>query len=117
MFGKNPRLNALESRKQLLIVESELNRALLIQECGGVADGVRSLADGVATIRSMLSATASVMASLASFWSGKSGDAGAKPSWMDTILKRAGAVSNLWQAFRAPGHVEKNNGTPRREAL
>ena len=32
MFGKKPRLNPLESRKQLLIAESELNRAQLVQE-------------------------------------------------------------------------------------
>ena len=32
MSGKNPRMNPLESRKQLLIAESELNRAQLVQE-------------------------------------------------------------------------------------
>ena len=37
MFGKKPRLNPLESRKQLLIAESELNRAQLVQEWQAMA--------------------------------------------------------------------------------
>ena len=41
MFGKNPRMNPLESRKQLLIAESELNRAQLVGDHGR-ADGGRS---------------------------------------------------------------------------
>ena len=100
MFGKNPRVNPLESRKQLLIAESELNRAQLVQEWQAMADGVRSVADRAGIISSVASVAASLIASLASFRRGKSGDAGAKSSWLQTILNGAGLISTLWLAFR-----------------
>jgi hypothetical protein len=43
MFGNNPRMNPLESRKRLLIAESELNRTQLVQEWVALAAGVRTL--------------------------------------------------------------------------
>jgi len=103
MFGKKPRLNPLESRKQLLIAESELNRAQLVQEWQAMADGVRSIADRAGTISSVASATASLIAGLASFRRKKSAPANEKPSWLQSILKGTGLISTLWQAFRSPG--------------
>jgi hypothetical protein len=103
MFGKKPRLNPLESRKQLLIAESELNRAQLVQEWQTMADGVRSVADQARTFSSVASATASLIAGLAAFQRGKPVDADAKPSWLRTILKGAGLISIVWQAFRSQG--------------
>ena len=100
MFGKNPRMNPLESRKQLLIAESELNRAQLVQEWQTMADGVRSLADRARTISFLASAAASLIAGLASFRRTKSAPAGEKSSWVQTVLKGAGLVSSLWLAFR-----------------
>ena len=93
-------MNPLESRKQLLIAESELNRAQLVQEWQAMADGVRSIADRARAISSLATAAASLIASLASFRRGKSGDAGAKSSWLQTILNGAGLISTLWLAFR-----------------
>ena len=101
MFGKKPRINPLESRKQLLIAESELNRAQLVQEWQAMADGVRSVADQARTISSVASAAASLVASLASFRRKKSAPAAEKPSWLQTILKGAGLISIVWQAFRS----------------
>jgi hypothetical protein len=85
MFGKKPRLNPLESRKQLLIAESELNRAQMVQEWQAMADGVRSVADRARTISSIASTAASLIAGLASFRRNKSAPApknlpGADPS-------------------------------------
>ena len=108
MFGKNPRLNPLESRKQLLIAESELNRVQLVQEWQTMADGVRSVADRARTISSVASAAASLIAGLASFRRGKPVDAGAKPSWLKTILKGAGQISTFWLAFRSQGRDQKD---------
>ena len=103
MFGKNARVNPLESRKQLLIAESELNRAQLVQEWQTMADGVRSIADRARTIRSVASAAASLVVSLASFRRKKSVPADKKPSWLQTIFKGAGLISTVWQAFRSQG--------------
>ena len=103
MFGKNPRLNPLESRKQLLIAESELNRAQLVQEWQTMADGVRSIADQARTFSSIASAAASLIAGLASFRR-KNPRPPPKnlPGWQ-TILKGAGLISTVWQAFRSQG--------------
>ena len=103
MFGKKPRLNPLESRKQLLIAESELNRAQLVQEWQAMADGVHSIAGRARTISSIASTAASLIAGLASFRRKKSAPANEKPSWLQSILKGTGLISTLWQAFRSPG--------------
>jgi hypothetical protein len=108
MFGKKPHLNPLESRKQLLIAESELNRAQLIQEWVAMTAGVRTLTDRVKTYGSLASSVALLVAGLTAFRRGKSGDAGGKPSRWRTLLKGAGLVSTLWFAFRAKGHGQKN---------
>ena len=108
MFGKNPRLNPLVSRKQLLIAESELNRAQLVEEWQTMTDGVRSVADRTRTISSIASAAASLIVVLGSFRRGKPVDAEAKPSWLQTILKGAGQISTLWLAFRSRGCNQKD---------
>jgi len=94
-------LNPLESRKQLLIAESELNRAQLVQEWQAMADGVHSIADRARTISSIASTAASLIVDLASFWHKKSAPAAEKPSWWQTLLKGAGLISTVWQAFRS----------------
>jgi hypothetical protein len=100
MFGKKPRLNPLESRKQLLIAESELNRAQLVQEWQTMADGVRSVADRARTISFLASAAASLIAGLAPFRRTGSAPAGEKPSWWQTLLKGAQLAGLLWSEFR-----------------
>jgi hypothetical protein len=93
-------MNPLESRKQLLIAESELNRAQLIQEWQTMADGVRSVADRARTISSLASAAVSLIAGLVSFRRTRSAPAGEKPSWWQTLLKGAQLAGLLWSEFR-----------------
>lgn len=101
-------MNPLESRKQLLIAESELNRAQLTQEWRAMAADVHALASRARTIGSFASAAAALVAGVASFRRLKSGAAAAKPSWPQTILKGAGLVSSIWLAFRARRHDQKD---------
>ena len=108
MFGKKSRVCPLELRKQLLIAESELNRAHLAQEWGAMAVGVRTLTDRAKSFGSIASAAALLVAGLAAFRRGKCVDADVKPSWLQIILKGAGLVSTLWLAFRAKGHDQEN---------
>ena len=103
MFGKNPCLNPLMLRKQLLIAESELNRAQLVQEWQAMSDGVRSIADRARTISSIASTAASLIADLASFRRKKSAPTAEKPSWWQTLLKSSGLILTVWQAFRPQG--------------
>ena len=103
MFGKTPRMTPRESRKKLLIAESELNRAQLVQEWRIMAGEVRTLAHQARTISSLASAAASLVGGLVNFRRKKSVPAAEKPPWWQTILKGAGLVSTLCQSFRPPG--------------
>ena len=109
MSGKNHRMNPLESRKQLLIAESELNRAELLRDWQTMADDVHALARKARIIGSWASIAASLVAGLAFFRRKKSAPAAEKPSWLQTILKGAGLISTLWQAFRSKGRGRDGN--------
>jgi hypothetical protein len=98
-------MSPLESRKQLLIAESELNRAELVQEWKAMADGFHSVADRAKSFGAVASSAAALAASLAAFQGGGISRNGAKPTWLRKVLKGAGLVSSLWVAFRAVGRA------------
>jgi hypothetical protein len=93
-------MTPLQSRKKLLIAESELNRAQMVHEWGLVAEEARSLVRQAGNLGSLASTTASLVATLAGFQGAKS-EAPAKSSWLQTILKGGGLISTIWMAFRA----------------
>ena len=101
-------MNPLVSRKQLLIAESELNRAQLVHDWQTMADQVHSLANQARTITFLASTAASLIAGFASFRQKKSASAAEKPSWVQTIVKGAGLVSTIWSAFRPQGRGQKD---------
>jgi hypothetical protein len=90
----------LQSRKKLLIAESELNRAQLVQNLRTVAGEVHALTSQARTITSLASAATSLVTGLLSFRREKPAPVDEKPSWVKTILKGAGLVSTFWEAFR-----------------
>jgi len=100
-------MNALESRKQLLIAESNLNRARLVAELAAVTAGVRALKDRAQSLRSIASSAAVLLAALAALQRRKPAVPDAKASWLRSLLRGAGLVSNLWLALRSPrgGHA------------
>jgi hypothetical protein len=102
MSRKNPRLKALESRKQLLIAESELNRTHLVHELQTMAREVHALTRQAKTVSLIASAAASLVAGLAICRRQSASPPAGKPSWGQTIAKVAGLASTLWSAFRAP---------------
>ena len=104
MSGKYLHMNSLESRKQLLIAESELNRAQLVQDWQTMASEVHSLTNQARTLSSMASAAASLVAGLASCRRKTSTPGADKPSWWQTLLKGAGLVGSFWSEFRSRGH-------------
>ena len=89
MFGKKSHISPLESRKQMLIAESEINRIQMVQEWHIVADGVHSLAAQAKSISSFASAGALLVATVAAFRHRKAKPAGEKPSWFQAVLKGA----------------------------
>jgi hypothetical protein len=94
-------MKSLESRKQLLIAESELNRAQLVQEWRTMTGNVHSLADQARTLRGFASAAVTLMAVMASCRNSAAAPAAEKPSWVQTLVKVAAMVSTLWSAFSA----------------
>jgi len=101
MFGKNPRMNTLATRKQLLLAESELNRVQLGREMAELRAGIRTLTGRAQSVTSIVSSVAVVVSALAAFRRGKPANAGTKPSWPQIILKSASLASTLWLAFRS----------------
>ena len=95
-------MNPLQSRKQLLIAESELNRAQLVSEWHALSDDVHALTRQARTIGSFASAAATLAASIASFRRKRSLPVAEKPSWWRTILSGAQLAGSVWSEFRAP---------------
>jgi hypothetical protein len=101
-------MNSLVSRKKLLIAESELNRAQLVQEWRTMTDEVRSLTSQARNISSFASAAATLIAGLASLRRKPSVPATEKPSWWRTILKGAGMADTFCSQFRSQSHDPKD---------
>lgn len=102
MFGKNSRINPLKSRKQILIAESELNRAQLVQDWHVMAEEVHALATEARTLRSLATAAGSLVAGLSAWRRKRATTPTGKPVWWQSLLKGAGQISCLWSAFRSP---------------
>jgi hypothetical protein len=100
-------MSPLESRKQLLIAESELNRAQLAREWQVMRGEVHSLTSQARSISSIASAAATLVAGLSSLRHKKSTTVAEKPSWWQTLLKGAGLASSFWQAFRSQGREQE----------
>jgi hypothetical protein len=98
MFGKEPQLNPLESRKQLLIAESEINRAQLLEEWQTIAGELHGLASRVKSVGSLASVAALVVSGISAL---RQKESDAKHSWLQTSLKVAQSVGSLWLALRA----------------
>jgi hypothetical protein len=96
-------MSPLNSRKQLLIAESELNRAQLVQEWQTISGEVHALANQAQTITAFASAAVKLMVGLVSFRRKKeSAPVAEKSSWLKTILQGAQLAGSLWSEFRAP---------------
>jgi hypothetical protein len=111
MFGKNPRISPLETRKRLLIAESDLNRAEMVQELEAAIDDFRSVAGHVKSVGLIVSSTALLVGTLTAFRRRKPGGTGARLFPLQAILKGAGLIRNLWTAFRERGHVRKDTNS------
>lgn len=108
MFGKKSCLSSLEARKQLLIAESELNRAELSREWQSMAHGVRDLTHRVKTVGAWASSAALLVASVAALRRVAPAPGAAKSSWFRKALNGARMASTIWFAFRARGAREEH---------
>jgi len=102
MFGKNPRIAAIHAQKQLLIAESELNRAQLAADLAAVKKSGGTLIEATRSFTAVGSAIGAVIAGIRAFsrHKGQTTAPAAKPSALRTILRGAGLVSSIWLASR-----------------
>ncbi len=110
MFGKNPRVNPLELRKQLLVAESEINRNLLIEDAAALTSGVRTLTERARSVGSLVSSAATLVMGLMAARRSKTPESGAKPSWFRTLLRGLGLVSTIWMAYRSTSARDPGSG-------
>jgi len=96
-------MNELTSRKKLLISESELNRAHLLQEWLAVTDDVQALGNRVKTMGSLAAVAASLISMAGWLRGSRPAPVDGKNSWMQTIIKGAQLAGSLWAKFRTPG--------------
>jgi hypothetical protein len=94
-------MNSLQSRKQLLIAESELNRAQLTEDWHMMAGEVHALNQKAKTIGGLAS-VATLLASLFFLRRKKSAPTAETTPWWQAVLKGTGLVASLWQMFRTP---------------
>jgi hypothetical protein len=108
MSGKKPDLTPLESRKQLLILESEVNRALLLNEVQEFRGQINKLASHVTGVGSVVAASADLAGALATLGHALAPkrEGGEKASWISSIVNGVRAGFSLWRAFRS-GEKEK----------
>ena len=108
MFGKEPHVSPLALRKQLLIAESELNRAQLSTDWQAMARGVSDLAHRAKAIAAWASSAALLVAGVKALRRGPPAPETAKSSWFQKILNGARAASTIWFAFRARSEKEED---------
>lgn len=96
-------MNSLESRKQLLIAESELNRAQMVGTVASLTAGARTLAHRATALGSIGSSAAVLALSLTALQRDLPvvADAKVKPSRVQGLLKGVVLVSALWLVFSA----------------
>jgi hypothetical protein len=102
MFGRKLRVSPLESRKRLLIAESEINRARLLQEGQMLVDGLSSLADRARSFSIIAASILSLGAGLATFTRRRRAPA-ARSSLIQKVASGARLATTIWLLFRSRG--------------
>jgi hypothetical protein len=97
MPEENPRLRNLATRKQLLIVESELNRRMLIEDGRAMAREFHLLGERATHWRGLITAG---IATIAAFRSRTEPSPIGKRSWFGSILNTVRVGTSLWTALR-----------------
>ncbi len=108
MFGPNPELSPLASRKRLLLAESELNRAQLVGDMADMDAGLRKVGDRTRSFQAVASSAAVLLAAFAASQRGASADTASSHPWLRKLLKGAGLVSTVWLAFRTSRPAREN---------
>ena len=94
-------MKPLESRKRLLLAESELNRAQMVRDLTALTTGVRALTYRATHWESLVSSAALVAMGLTVFQRGQPVGPVAKPTKLNYVLNGAALLGALWLAATA----------------
>lgn len=97
----NSHLSPLESRKQILLATSELNRAQLLGDVATLFSGLRSLSERIKYIKAAGSAVVFLFAALAVGRRRGTTEPPPKHHWMSLLIRGIGLVSTVWMAGRS----------------
>lgn len=97
-------MNSLASQKELLLAESELNRAQLLGAMIALTPRTRRFTDRTISVSVFASSAVMLMREVADSRSHKPGGGAGKLSRMQTVMKIGGMVSALWLAFFPQEH-------------
>lgn len=104
MSRKTTSLSELKTRRQLLIVESELNRAQMGTEWLAFREGVHHWSRQVRAVGSMATSAVSIGSNVGGFFRGlfhhEPRPAAHKPSVISTVFKGARAGFSIWNSIR-----------------
>lgn len=104
MSGKRTELTALEMRKQLLLVESELNRVYLVNELRAVQNGVHHLSEQVSGLGSLISSAGQLGTALGGLFPGpevqNEKPAHKNVSWLSTLVNGVRTGMSLWATWK-----------------
>lgn len=106
MSGQKPSVNPLELRKQLLIAESEINRAHLLDDGQIMINGLRAATTKARSFTSLASIAGLLTAGVVAMRSRKAVTSMLKPSWFQIVVKGAKIIAPLWLAFRRRSRKE-----------
>jgi hypothetical protein len=97
-------MTPLESRKQLLLVESELNRVQLMNELRDFKIEVHQLKQQMEAIGSLASSAAKLTGTLSSigdFFARRAENKKSKSSWISNLLNAARTGASIWDNLRS----------------
>jgi hypothetical protein len=105
MHGKTSRINSLAARKKLLLVESNLNRALLAAEVAGIKREIhelsrRAFSTGLLAAGAVQAGSAVKGLFHAFFHRDQKGDE-QKKTWLSTLARGARMGTLLWSFLRS----------------
>lgn len=96
-------MNPLQLQKELLVAESELNRAQLMEEWQAMTGVVRTFRERLKSGSELASAAALLVAGVVAFRRERAAAKDAKSSWLEMLLKGAKVASSVWMAFCKSG--------------
>ncbi len=96
MFRGHHQLTRLAKRKELLIAESGLNRALLIREAAALSTSVRKVSLRFCSVGSIASSVAVLLSSLLALKPSRSAPSEIRPSRLRSLIQHAGIISTHW---------------------